>query len=125
MNSEVPELKPQQDWRPDSISQTYKVAARDAERSMHGCREKAKTQDVYEMLHDESAAFFYCYDYLHDKKFLDSPEQLWRRLHELSLNPPTPPSECFEKDRFTRYFLMIVHREKSKLESADDPNSTT
>jgi hypothetical protein len=108
------------------LSRQYAFTALNAETYLAQCKEGAKTREGYKKLHDEHVAKSYLYNYLHGRTFLNSPKQLWSELQHRLANPPTPPSECFDKGWFTDCYLSYVRGEISALEetiAADEESS--
>lgn len=95
-------------WDVAAVSQRFLSAAHQAELYLGEIRSKASTNLNYQLIHDQTLAEYYVYNYLHGRTCLRSRADLLAELNDmLECRRDEPPYEVFELERF------VAHRRRT------------
>lgn len=107
-------------WDSKSINESFIYREQDAHLRLKECRMKAKSNPRYQWFADEAAAKASVYDYVDNKSFLASREELLSALRELRAMP-APKGEIFDRDKFVQCRLLEIDNLLREFAAASQP----
>lgn len=96
-------------WNPKALSDSFRSRADFAERYADELARRKNKGETERDLHDEHLAIFYVNDFLVERSFLDSREELVAALREYVKRGPVSFSTAIDPERFRAHWERVAN----------------